>query len=725
MSAEIDDIKDIGEEEYIIMNLDSRQMETDGTNWFVKNMKGERGFDEPIPYVTSIELVDSYIPNTFYNVEEYNNVFTFGTQLEHYVLNDSDNNNTRPVYSINREFTTLDEVSSSSGVPYNKHFQRRYTKLNPIPIDTINTYVIRHQIFFENPYIPTPEEVPIIQLGSSNDMTYRYDASQSTQTRYNYYLYIGEQKITDAKFSIKYETITRRWSSHSSANEQFETVENSQDVEYTVDAWDDENSNYNGVFVNPFYVETFTDRFILRFTVNDENTTVSTLDSFLIYLTYADGSEIKKGVLERNGYVDVTVGRRIQNNSGDWLKPPGQFDMFTAGDGFDDMPSNVQLKIFSYIRVEYPIQNYTSDQLMETTNDYIISHLRQIFDSRRDDVVEHMPYDTFLNLHLKLERNDRSKRFSFTSKHDHPFFINLVDSRSITQELGFSHRFYTSSSLVETYNQKLSSSDSISSITMKELRGINLEKTDLNTMLYQAFSRLFFDTRPLGVEIISQNLVKIEPIFVNDYPFKRGDPPDRNLEIFGKVEGTLISYYGVLMLSNNYYILPFKPSFFNVFSTNTNASTGLILDKTDDAFYGDDYADFLNDKTFVDSFDYTINTQNIMSENIINLSGERYIDLVCVEIQNELKRYNAGYNKLYRYYFDDISDLYVTSTKGNVTDLVLRNPRDFGPVARLNKLTIQFIRSDGNAYDFKTIPFFVTIAIKYLKPVLRTEEVES
>ena len=39
MSTEIDDIKDIGEEEYIIMNLDSRQMETDGTHWFVKNMK--------------------------------------------------------------------------------------------------------------------------------------------------------------------------------------------------------------------------------------------------------------------------------------------------------------------------------------------------------------------------------------------------------------------------------------------------------------------------------------------------------------------------------------------------------------------------------------------------------------------------------------------------------------------------------------------------------------
>ena len=717
MSAEIDDIKDIGEEEYIIMNLDSRQMETDGTNWFVKNMRGERGFDEPIPYVTSIELVDSYIPNTFYNVEEYNNVFAFGTQLEHYVLNDSNNQNTRPVYSINDDDIinrTLDEITSPTGIP-SSNFERKYTKLNPIPSNTTSTYVIRHQIFFENPYIPTPEEVPIIRLISSSDvtMTYRYDASQSTQTRYHYYLYIGEQRNTN--FSIKYETTTRKWSSHSSADEQFESIENTQDIE----TWN-ENSDYYGVFVNPFYVETFTDRFILRFTINDGNTTVSNIDTFLIHMSYDDNSEIKKAVLERDGHVDVTVGRRVQNVSGEWVKPQGQFDMFTAEDGVDDIPFNVHLKIFSYTRVEYPIQNYTSDELMEATNKYITSHLRQILDSRRDDIVEHMPYETFLDLHLKLERNDRSKRFTFTSKHNHPFFIDLTEPRSITQELGFSHRFYTSNSDVETYNQKMSSSDAISSITVKELRGINPGKTASNTMLYQAFSRLFFDIRPSNVEIISENLVNIEPIFVNDYPFKRGE-----LEIFGKVEGTLISYYGVLMLSNNYYILPFKPSFFNIFSTNTNASSGLILDKTDDAFYGDDYADFLNDKTFVDSFDYTINTQNIVSENIINLSGERYVDLVCVEIQNELKRYNAGYNKLYRYYFDDISDLYVTSTKGNVTDLVLRNPRDFGPVARLNKLTIQFIRSDGNPYNFKTIPFFVTIAIKYLKPVLRTEEVES
>ena len=296
MSAEIDDIKDIGEEEYIIMNLDSRQMETDGTNWFVKNMRGERGFDEPIPYVTSIELVDSYIPNTFYNVEEYNNVFAFGTQLEHYVLNDSGNGDTRPVYSINSNNSTLDEITSIIGVP-SSAFKRNYTKLNPVPSDTISTYVIRHQIYFKDP-----------------------DDSSS-----------GE----------------------------------------------------------------FTDRFIIRFTINEQNSTVSNIDSFFIHLSHDDGSEIKKDVLERNGYVDIIVGRRVQTVSGEWVKPQGQFDMFTADDGIDDIPSDVQLKVFTYTRVEYPIQNYTSDQLMETTNEYIDTHLRRVFDSRRDNIVEHMPYDTF------------------------------------------------------------------------------------------------------------------------------------------------------------------------------------------------------------------------------------------------------------------------------------------------------------------------------------------
>lgn len=625
MSTEIDDIKDIGEEEYIIMNLDSRQMETDGTNWFVKNMKGERGFDEPIPYVTSIELVDSYIPNTFYNVEEYNNVFAFGTQLEHYVLNDSDNENTRPVYSINSDNDTLDEVTSTTATP-SVNFKRKYTKLNPIPSDTISTYVIRHQIFFKDP--------------------------------------------------------------------------------------DDSSS------------EEFTDRFIIRFTINEQNSTVSNMESFFIHLSHDDGSEIKKDVLERNGYVDIIVGRRVQTVSGEWVKPQGVFDMFTADNGFDDIPPDVQLKVFTYTRFEYPIQNYTSDQLMETTNEYINTHLRRVFDSRRDDIVEHMPYDTFLNLHLKLERNDSSKRFTFTSKHNHPFFIDMIESRSITQEFGFSHKFYISNTHTEKYNQKMSSSDTISSITLKELRNINQStiENNQNTIIFQAFNRLFFDTNP-GSELLSSNLISIEPFFVNDYPFKRGEAGI--LEIFSRVSGTLIYYYGILLEENNYFILPFKTSFFNFFSKNTSADQRIFLQSSDKAFYGDEYADFLNDKTFVDSFEYEIETQKIESENVINLSGERYVDLVCVEIQNEMKRYNAGYNKLYRYYFDDISDLYVTSTKGNVTDLVLRNPRDFGPVARLNKLTIQFIRSDGNPYNFKTIPFFVTIAIKYLKPVLRTEEVES
>jgi len=626
MSTEIDAIKDIGEEEYIIMNLDSRQMDTDGTNWFVKNMKGEKGFDEPIPYVTSIELVDSYIPNTFYNVEEYNNVFVFGTQLEHYVINDSgmEPSLTRPVYSINGDNPKLDEITSMSVIP-SDNFKREYTKFNPVP-DILSSYVISHQIFFENPSTPD---------------------------------------------------------------------------------------------------ETFTDRFILRFTINTSNTTVPNVNSFLLRLTDSDGSEIKREVLDKNGYVDVIVGRRVRNSiSGDWVKPSGQFDMFTAEDGVDDIPADIQLKVYSYSRVEYPIQNYTSDQLKESTNGYIMSHLRDLFDYRRDDIVEHMPYETFLDLHLKLERNDMSKRFSFTSKHNHQFFIDLTEPRSITQELGFSHSFYTSNHVVEKYNQKMSSNDDVTSITVKELRSINVENTDKNnTMLYQAFSRLFFSTRPVNSELISENLITIEPKFVNDFPFKRGNL--LSLEIFGNINGTLISYYGVLMQSNDYYILPFKSSFYNIFSTNTSESNAFTLQSTDQAFYGDEYADFLNDKTFVDSFEYEISTQSIESENMINLSGERYVDMICVEIQNELKRYNAGYNKLYRYYFDDISDLYVTSTKGNVTDLVLRNPRDFGPVARLNRLTIQFIRSDGNPYNFKTIPFFVTIAIKYLKPVLRTTEVES
>lgn len=596
--TEIDDIKDIGEEEYIIMNLDSRQMETDGTNWFVKNMRGERGFDEPIPYVTSIELVDSYIPNTFYNVEEYNNVFAFGTLLEHYIVNDESNSAVPSTYAINNENNKLREIlhEGENGVP---SIDRAYFKFNSENV--VNNYVLTHTI-----------------------------------------------SLNEDSYTIHFKI----------------------------------NGNYD-----------------------------SKVDKFLIHIEH-DGSEIKRGILENSDDVfDVTVGRRDD----------GEFDMYKSDDPNDpdDIPESTHVRVFSYSRVEYPIQNYTADELMETTNGYIKEHLKLMFDDLRDEIVTHMPYETFLDIHLKLERNDKSKRFSFTSKHNHQFFIDLTESRSITQELGFSHAFYRSNTNEEKYTQKMASSDVISSITVNELRSVSTDAGN-NTMLYQAFNRLFFES-PTSTELISTNLISIEPIFVNDYPYKRG-----SLEAFGRVSDTLIYYYGLLLLENEYYILPFKESFFNIFTSRTAEKLNpIVLQQENDAFYGAKYTNFLNDKTFVDAFEYTINTQIIESENIINLSGERYVDMVCVEIQNELKRYNAGYNKLYRYYFDDISDLYVTSTKGNVTDLVLRNPRDFGPIARLSKLTIQFIRSDGNPYSFKTIPFYITIAIKYLKPVLRTEAVES
>ena len=614
MSAEIDDIKDIGEEEYIIMNLDSRQMETDGTNWFVKNMKGERGFDEPIPYVTSIELVESYIPNTFYNVEQYNNVLTFGTLLERYVLNDPGNDITNPptVYAINATKNKIYEMLHETDVTV-PALVREYAKLKPD--NSTSTFVIRYNIIFDT-----------------------------------------------------------------------------SDTFYTI-----------------------------RFSLNSENQTVNDIEKCLIRVTDADGSEIKRSVIDNATVCDVKVGR-LKLENGTFVYPTGTFDMYTATDpiDLDDIPENTNVYVYSYARVEFPIQNYTADNLMETTNGYIKSHLKKILDPRRDDIVSFMPYDTFLDLHLKLEKNDSAKRFTFTSLHDHPFFIDLTDPRSITQELGFSHTFYTSTSHEMKYRQNIASSDDISSITVKELRSIP-SSTDPNVTLYQAYTRLFFDgLSSVSSDVIRKNQNKIDVVFVNDYPFKTIDRQQ-----YQTVAGTLISVYALLLKTNEYFIIPFKPSFYNIFVRNTSSESIEQLQTTENIFYKSEYGELYNDKTFVDYFEYTIDTQVIESENVINLSGERYVDLVCVEIQNELKRYNAGYNKLYRYYFDDISDLYVTSTKGNVTDLVLRNPRDFGPVSRLNKITIQFIRSDGNPYDFKTIPFFVTIAIKYLKPVLHTEAVES
>lgn len=633
MSTEKDNIKEIGEEEYIIMHLDSRQMEFDGAHWYVTNTRGERGFDEPIPYVTSIELIDSYIPNTFYNVEVYNNTFVFGTELERYKIN---------------------------------------------PSTETQTTVFR----------ANPDDVYAPITGGSSVI------SRSNLTVYSLDQTIG---LTEIPF---YDGVTTRNPVDDTRSyvKLKESVSGSYHIVHTMENILAKDGSVVG--------------HAIHFRSNNANDTYPIADTdrrLFIIVQDGNGVEIKSGTAP----LSLRIGRTGTSND-------GVFDMYTTTDT-DDI-QDIDVRVFTYARVEFPIKNYTADELTMTTNTFLHDHVRDIFSNVdvRSDIANIMPFEQFVQMHLHITKDDSRRRFTFASNHDHGFFIDFRDEHSIHHEFGFEKKLYTSHTIHNTYVQKMGSVDTdIDSITSTEIASVTqrLDQTERD-VIYQVYQAMFFVNKQGRFGIINPNLEKVTPVFVNDYPF------DTATATFMTINGTSLSLYAVKLRYED-YIIPFKKSFYNFLAKQTTASEIVIPQKGDDYVYGVAYDKILqNDKTFIDSLTYDISTQVIESTNIYNISGERYVDLVCTEIQNELKRYNAGYNKLYRYYFEDMSNLYTTSSRGNVTDLVLRNPRDFGPIAKLGKLTFDFIRSDGNMYDFKNIPFYISVAIKYLKPTLRVPSEE-
>lgn len=633
----VDDIRNLGEEEYIIMNLDSRQMDYDGHTWNVKNTKGQLGLDEPIPYVTSIELVDSYIPNTFYNIEEYNNVFVFGTELERYVLNSSSDDGTSSAYNVDdaNGFKEIPKNGDLSGVP-----DRPYVKFHK------NGEKLKKSSFF-------------VKQSNVEKITHTYDGVTAD---------IGH-KIT-----------LSRNDEHANRN-----VDNALPMHVIL-------SDSDGTIVKRGDIDGFE---------------IIVLNGREAHAAFGDKTRVKYDVSDMRGWFD---------DESDPSSPRVEGDLFDTE--VDDIPEDTKLRVFTKKTLVFPTQNYTAEELTSTTNDAIREHLREIFKNYEEDINTVIQYNIFLNLHLNVEYDTKSRKFSFMSKHGHGFILDFTHENSANTEFGFSKKLYVSSDSDYTHRQNISSSDSTSSLNFTELVDIASSSDPRPNTLYlhQLFNTNFYKTPPLSTnEYVFFNddvLKETTYTYVNEYPFKGGNT--------GTISDTLMSYVYVTIEQNKDPIILFKKSDYNIFINDTN-----VIPKLTWYSNTNNYVSEFNDKSFVEYVEYKVKSQRIMSDNIINLSGERYVDLVCPEIQKELKRYNAGYNKLNRYYFDDISDLYVTSSKGNIADLVLKNPREFGPISRLSRLSFRFLRSDGFVYDFKNIPFFMTISIKYLKPVLHTERRET
>lgn len=659
---DVDEIRKRGEEEYIIMNLDSRQMDHDGDAWNVTNTKGQPGLDEPIPYVTSIELVDSYIPNTFYNIEEYNNVIVFGTELEHYVLN-------------NERF--MGYTGSVYGVDGNG--------FKEIPGPGVS-----ESGNIEN--APPRQYIKFCKVGSEFK---------------NGSFFVKQSKIDKIEHTYAGLTATIGYKITLSRNDKNAELRNVENVHDTF----------------PMYV-------VLS---SADGTIIKQGDIDGFEITILNSTSAHTAFKDKTSY-DVGNMREWFNDENDPSSPRIVGDLFEDPlTSMDDIPENTSLRVFTKKTIFLPIQNYTVDVLTASVNGYIVEHMKEIYKNLEDTINEAIQYNMFLNLHLQIEYDSSSRKFSFVSKHGHGFMLDFTHTNSAHTEFGFSKKLYISSEFEYVHRQNISIGEDKTSFNFSEIKVIiSNSSTGTSDTIYvsQVYNTNFYESPEPVMEfnifgtsvdettdggspkltVVSKKILEdVSFAYVNDYPYTK--------TLNGVIPDTLLSYVSVEIVQNKDPIILFKKSNYNIFA-NYLSDIPSIDWYTDTA--KPKYAPSFIDKTYVEHVDYRVKSQRIRSDNIINLSGERYVDLVCPEIQKELKRYNAGYNKLNRYYFDDISDLYVTSSKGNIADLVMKNPREFGPISKLSRLSFRFLRSDGFLYDFKNIPFFMTVSIKYLKPVLRT-----
>jgi hypothetical protein len=101
-----------------------------------------------------------------------------------------------------------------------------------------------------------------------------------------------------------------------------------------------------------------------------------------------------------------------------------------------------------------------------------------------------------------------------------------------------------------------------------------------------------------------------------------------------------------------------------------------------------------------------------VSPGISDLTGERYIQLKCDEIDSHcfkaraFENWNLGLAKF---------DLGNFGYQNSRFDFASLPPRRFHPITRLNNLTLQFQRPDGTLYDFKGVDHTLILSVVYIQ----------
>lgn len=106
-------------------------------------------------------------------------------------------------------------------------------------------------------------------------------------------------------------------------------------------------------------------------------------------------------------------------------------------------------------------------------------------------------------------------------------------------------------------------------------------------------------------------------------------------------------------------------------------------------------------------------TNVLTAPGLLDLTGERYILLRCLEIETPInrsrafERWTAGVGMI---------QLGTYGYSTNSYDYTAYPPRTFPPIGSLAKLTLSFRKSDGSLYDFKGLNLQLLLLIKFLQP---------
>ena len=98
---------------------------------------------------------------------------------------------------------------------------------------------------------------------------------------------------------------------------------------------------------------------------------------------------------------------------------------------------------------------------------------------------------------------------------------------------------------------------------------------------------------------------------------------------------------------------------------------------------------------------------------LLDLSGERYLTLRCLEIESPIngsrafEKWTAGVGMIQLGAFGYNSQAY---------DYTAYPPRTFQPIGNLSKLTLSFRKTDNSLYDFKGLNLQLLLLIKFLLP---------